>query len=93
MNTNEKTELLPDSPLNDGTTLLKLGWCYDKLATTYSEAHRHECEILSMVRMYQDNGAAKVASFLLQVEKYRGTKAAERLRYETAARLGLGKKK
>lgn len=46
-----------------------------------------------MVRMYQNNGAAKVASFLLQVEKYRGTKAAERLRYEAAARLGLGKKK
>lgn len=93
MNTSGKTESLTDSPLKNGTTLLNLGWCYDKLAATYSETHRHECEILSMVRMYQNNGAGKVASFLLQVEKYRGTETAERLRHEAAARLGLGKKK
>lgn len=59
----------------------------------YSEAHRHQCEILSMARMYREHGAEKVKSFLLQVEKNRGSNAAERLRLEAAAHLGLGKKK
>ena len=58
---------------------------------TYSESHRHECEILSVVRMYREYGAEKVKSFLLQVERNRGSEAAERLRYATASHLGLGK--
>lgn len=63
------------------------------LAYKNSEAYRHHCEVLSLVRMYREHGAEKVKSFLLQVEKNRESDAAERLRLEAAAHLGLGKKR
>lgn len=66
---------------------------HDGLEKTYTEAFRHECEILSVVRMFNKHGADHVKSFLLRVEKERGAAAAKRLRLDTASRLGLGKKK
>lgn len=47
-----------------------------------TEVHRHHCEVLSVVRMYNENDAGHVSKFLLQVEKHRGTDAANRLRTE-----------
>jgi hypothetical protein len=60
------------------------------MGETYSEAHRFKCEVDSVVRMYRETlqklGAEKakqrIQSFLLQVEKHRGSKAASRLREE-----------
>lgn len=93
MSMKDKKESLTESPSNDEITLHNNGWCYDEMAATYSEEYRHECEILSLVRMFNERGADKVKSFLLLVKKERGANAAERLRMETATRLGLGKKK
>ena len=47
-------------------------------------------EVSSVVRMYRTKGGSAVKSFLLQVEKHRGSEAAERLRGEALLRLGLG---
>ena len=47
-------------------------------------------EVSSVVRMYRTKGGGAVKSFLLQVEKHRGSEAAERLRGEALLRLGLG---
>ena len=54
----------------------------DNLADTNSEAYRHKCEVDSVVRMYRKRGGDFVKSFLLQVEKHRGSNAASRLREE-----------
>ena len=62
----------------------------EKLAAADTEAYRHSCEIDSIVRMYREFGADRVKSFLLQVEKHRGSQAAERLRGEALERLRLG---
>ena len=56
-----------------------------------SEAYRHECEVARVVRMYRERGGSAVKSYLLQVEKHRGSEAAERLRGASLDRLGLGK--
>lgn len=64
-----------------------------RMASEDVQACLHECEILSILRIYYNKGPHGVKSYLLLVEKERGTAAAERLRMETAARLGLGKKK
>ena len=61
------------------------------LGETYSEAYRHKCEVDSVVRMYRERGGSAVKSYLLQVEKHRGSEAAERLRGASLDRLGLGK--
>ena len=61
------------------------------LASKDSEAHRHYCECLSVVRMYRTKGSDAVKSYLLQVEKHRGSQSAERLRGASLDRLGLGK--
>ena len=53
------------------------------MASTDSEAHRHYCECLSVVRMYREKGGEYVKSYLLQVEKHRGSKPAERLRNDS----------
>ena len=58
------------------------------LASTDSEAHRHYCECLSVVRMYRETLKSKgeyeakkrIQSFLLQVEKHRGSDCSNRLR-------------
>lgn len=47
-------------------------------------------EVQSVVRMYRTKGGAAVKSFLLQVEKHRGSEAAERLRGAALSHLGLG---
>ena len=60
------------------------------LAYKNSEAYRHQCEIDSIVRMYREHGGDRVKSYLLQVEKHRGSQAAERLRGEALERLRLG---
>jgi len=91
LSTKIKGESSTGDPSKDGITSHNNGWCYDKMDAAYSEAHRHQCEILSMARMYREHGADKVKGYLLQVEKARGTEAAERLRYATASHLGLGK--
>ena len=62
----------------------------ERLAAADTEAHRVKCEIDSIVRMYREFGSDRVKSFLLQVEKARGSQAAERLRGEALERLGLG---
>jgi len=63
----------------------------DKLADTNSEAFRFHCEVLSVVRMYRQGGADKVKSFLLQVEKHRGTDSANRLREAAWQEIKLAK--
>ena len=63
----------------------------ERLAEEDVEAYRHRCEVASVVRMYQTKGAEAVKSFLLQVEKHRGSEAAERLRGDALDKLGLGK--
>lgn len=63
---------------------------YADLAYKNSEAYRHDSEITSIVRMYREHGGDRVKSFLLQVEKHRGSAAAERLRSAALDRLGLG---
>mgnify|MGYP003349995794 CR=1 FL=1 len=54
-----------------------------------SEAYRHECEIASVVRMYRERGGDAVKSYILQVEKHRGSNAAARLREEALAQVRL----
>lgn len=58
-----------------------------------SEPYRHLCEVESIVRMYRTHGGDKVKSYLLQVEKHRGSEAAVRLREEALAQVRLGKTK
>ena len=62
----------------------------ERLAREDTEKHRHDCEIDSIVRMYREHGGDRVKSYLLQVEKHRGSQAAERLRGEALERLRLG---
>ena len=50
-------------------------------------------EVQSVVRMYREKGGAAVKSFLLQVEKHRGSQAAERLRGAALSHLGVDKKR
>ena len=61
------------------------------LAYKNSEAYRHQCEIDSIVRMYRERGGDRVKSYLLQVEKHRGSESAGRLRIAALDRLKLGK--
>ena len=63
----------------------------ERLARADTEAYRHSCEIDSIVRMYREFGSDRVKSFLLQVEKHRGSQAAARLREAALERLGLDK--
>lgn len=59
------------------------------LGETYSEAHRFKCEVDSVVRMYRERGGNAVKSYLLQVEKHRGSDASARLREEALAQVRL----
>lgn len=63
----------------------------EKLARADTEAYRHSCEIDSIVRMYREHGGDRVKSYLLQVEKARGSAAAARLREAALERLRLDK--
>lgn len=65
----------------------------DDLADKNSEAHRHYCEVLSVVRMYREKGSEAVKSYLLQVEKNRGSQPAQRLRNDALEMLKTGDKK
>ena len=65
----------------------------DDLADKNSEAHRHYCEVLSVVRMYREKGSDAVKSYLLQVEKHRGSQPAQRLRNDALEMLKTGDKK
>ena len=65
----------------------------DDLADKNSEAHRHYCEVLSVVRMYREKGSEAVKSYLLQVEKHRGSQPAQRLRNDALEMLKTGEKK
>ena len=65
----------------------------DDLADKNSEAHRHYCEVLSVVRMYREKGSDAVKSYLLQVEKHRGSQPAQRLRNNALEMLKTGDKK
>ena len=76
---------------NSTLDLLSEGLHDANLGKTYSETYRHECEVASVVRMYRERGGSAVKSYLLQVEKHRGSEAAERLRGASLDRLGLGK--
>ena len=62
----------------------------ERLAREDTEKMRHSCEIDSIVRMYREHGGDRVKSYLLQVEKHRGSQSAERLRGEALERLRLG---
>ena len=66
---------------------------YDDLADKNSEAHRHYCEVLSVVRMYREKGSETVKSYLLQVEKHRGSQPAQRLRNDALEMLKTGENK
>ena len=63
----------------------------ERMARADTEAYRHNCEIDSIVRMYRERGGDRVKSYLLQVEKARGSQAAARLREAALERLGLDK--
>lgn len=63
----------------------------ERLAEEDVEAYRHKCEVDSIVRMYKTKGGDAVKSFLLQVEKHRGSETASRLREEALAQVRLGK--
>ena len=63
----------------------------ERLAAADTETYRHNCEIDSIVRMYREKGGDKVKSYLLQVEKHRGSEAAARLRADALDKIGLGK--
>lgn len=65
----------------------------DDLADKNSEAYRHHCECLSVVRMYRQKGSEAVKSYLLQVEKQRGSQPAQRLRNDALEMLKTGEKK
>lgn len=52
----------------------------ERMAKEATEVYRHSCEVLSMVRMYDEKGGDHVKSYLLKVEKHRGSEAAQRLR-------------
>ena len=65
----------------------------DNLADTYSEAYRHYCEVISIVRMFREEGSDKVKSYLLQVEKHRGSDCASRLRQEALQEIQAQKTK
>ena len=62
----------------------------ERLARADTEAYRHNCEIDSIVRMYREHGGDRDKSYLLQVEKARGSNSAERLREAALERLRLG---
>ena len=59
----------------------------ERMATEDVEAYRHQCEVASVVRMYREKGGDAVKSFLLQVEKHRGSEAAARLREEALRKI------
>lgn len=59
----------------------------EQIEYTYSEKYRHLCEVESIVRMYRTHGGDKVKSYLLQVEKHRGSEAASRLRIEALEKI------
>ena len=61
------------------------------LAAKDTEAFRFSCEVDSVVRMYNNNGGDFVKSYLLKVEKARGSEAAGRLRTAALDRLRLDK--
>lgn len=42
----------------------------------------YECEVLSVVRMYREGGAQRVASFINQVRDRRGNAFADKLRLD-----------
>lgn len=63
----------------------------DSLADKNSEAYRHQCEVVSVVRMFKEKGGDFVKSFLLKVEKNRGSNCASRLREEALAQIRLAK--
>lgn len=62
-----------------------------RMAAEATEAHRHACEVRSVVAMYHAKGGAAVKSFLLQVEKHRGSESAARLRQDALTLLEQGK--
>ena len=71
----------------------------ERLAEEDVEAYRHRCEVASVVRMYnkflKERGAeyakTRIQSFLLQVEKARGSEASARLREAALAQIRLAK--
>ena len=63
----------------------------ERLAKQDTEAYRHKFEVDSVVRMYRERGGNAVKSYLLQVEKHRGSDSASRLREEALAQVRLGK--
>ena len=63
----------------------------DSLADKNSEAYRHQCEVVSVVRMYKEKGGDHVKKFLLLVEKHRGIDAATRLQEEALQQVQMGK--
>jgi hypothetical protein len=65
----------------------------ERLAREDTEKMRHSCEIDSIVRMYREHGGDRVKSYLLQVEKHRGSQAAKRLRNDALEMLKTGENK
>jgi len=65
----------------------------NNLGETYSEAHRHDCEVRDVVRKYRSQGADSVKKYLLLVEKARGSDSANRLRKDALEMLKTGEKK
>lgn len=65
----------------------------ERMATKDVETYRHHCECLSVVRMYREKGSEAVKSYLLQVEKHRGSQPAQRLRNDALEMLKTGEKK
>lgn len=65
----------------------------ERMAKEDVEAYRHHCECISVVRMYRQKGSEAVKSYLLQVEKHRGSQPAQRLRNDALEMLKTGENK
>ena len=73
-----------------GITLDSNGCDYEptNLASKNVQHSLHVCEVRSVVRMYREKGGDAVKSFLLLVEKHRGSDCAARLRNDALEALG-----
>lgn len=54
--------------------------CAEELVQTYSEAHRHACEVRDVMRRFRTK--AQIAGYLEGVEKRRGFDAMQKLRMD-----------
>jgi hypothetical protein len=57
---------------------------------TYSETHRHQCEVRDIIRKRLQHGSDWARAHLAGIAKKRGTQAAERLMSDIKAQWAAG---